>query len=147
MAYKSLLLAFGVFMAWETRKVKMVSLNDSKYITMSVYNTVFMSIVAFAFSFISDEGTAYILVSFTIIIAVTVVLCLVFIPKIYTLMVKGDQGIEQSNKMASAERRISDHTIAKKSDIRELHRQNKHLKQIIRMLLEQVCTGICLMCF
>jgi gamma-aminobutyric acid type B receptor len=82
MAYKSLLLAFGVFMAWETRKVKMVSLNDSKYITMSVYNTVFMSIVAFAFSFISDEGTAYILVSFTIIIAVTVVLCLVFIPKV-----------------------------------------------------------------
>ena len=81
-AYKSLLLAFGVFMAWETRKVKMVSLNDSRYITMSVYNTVFMCIVTFAFNFIPDEGTAHMLVAFSIIVMVTVVLCLVFIPKV-----------------------------------------------------------------
>ena len=62
----------------------------------------------------------------------------------YTLMVKGDQAVEQSGRVANAERRKSEHTIAKKSDIRELHRQNKHQKQIIRMLLEQVCIAMCL---
>ena len=30
--YKGLLLLFGLFMAWETRHVKIEALNDSKYI-------------------------------------------------------------------------------------------------------------------
>lgn len=81
-AYKALLLVFGVFMAWETRKVNIVSLNDSRYITMSVYNTVLLCIVAFAFTFIPNAGASYMLVSITIIIMVTVVLCLVFVPKV-----------------------------------------------------------------
>jgi gamma-aminobutyric acid type B receptor len=31
-AYKGLLLLFGVYMAWETRNVKIPALNDSQYI-------------------------------------------------------------------------------------------------------------------
>ncbi|XP_062517057.1 gamma-aminobutyric acid type B receptor subunit 2-like isoform X2 [Corticium candelabrum] len=81
LAYKAIVLAFGVLMAWETRKVQIVSLNDSRYITMSVYNTVVLCILAFAFHFIPTQHVQYLLVSMIIIIIVTVVLCLVFVPK------------------------------------------------------------------
>jgi len=37
-AYKGLLLLFGVYMAWETRNVKIPALNDSQYIGFNVYS-------------------------------------------------------------------------------------------------------------
>ena len=43
-AYKGLLLIFGMYMAWETRNVKIPALNDSQYIGMNIYNVVLMSI-------------------------------------------------------------------------------------------------------
>ncbi|EDW39579.1 GL15283 [Drosophila persimilis] len=39
-AYKGLLLVVGVYMAWETRHVKIPALNDSQYIGVSVYSVV-----------------------------------------------------------------------------------------------------------
>ena len=43
--YKGLLMAFGIFLAWETRHVSIPALNDSKYIGMSVYNVVIMCVI------------------------------------------------------------------------------------------------------
>ena len=37
-AYKGLLMAFGCFLAWETRNVNIPALNDSKYIGKSAEN-------------------------------------------------------------------------------------------------------------
>ena len=39
----ALLLLFGSFFAWETRKVQIEALNDSKHIGLCVYNVVIMS--------------------------------------------------------------------------------------------------------
>jgi len=44
-ATKGLLLLFGVFLAWETRHVNIPALNDSRYVGMSVYNVVILSVV------------------------------------------------------------------------------------------------------
>jgi hypothetical protein len=43
-AYKGLLLVVGVYMAWETRHVKIPALNDSQYIGFSVYGAVITSV-------------------------------------------------------------------------------------------------------
>ena len=43
-AYKGILLVIGMFLAFETRKVKIRQLNDSKLIGMSVYGIVVLSI-------------------------------------------------------------------------------------------------------
>lgn len=49
-AYKGALLIFGVYMAWETRHVKIPALNDSHYIGMNVYNVVLTSAIVVALS-------------------------------------------------------------------------------------------------
>ncbi|XP_072040017.1 gamma-aminobutyric acid type B receptor subunit 2-like [Amphiura filiformis] len=78
-----LLLVFGAFLAWETRKIDMKAINDSKFIGMSIYTVVIMSFVGVPVSFIVDEPNAhYVLISIFILFSTTVTLCLIFIPKI-----------------------------------------------------------------
>lgn len=43
--FKGILLIFGLFLAWETRKVKIAALNDSHHIGNSPYSSELLSIV------------------------------------------------------------------------------------------------------
>ena len=38
--YKGILLLFGLFLAYETRSVKLKLVNDSRFVGMSIYNVV-----------------------------------------------------------------------------------------------------------
>ncbi|XP_022239324.1 gamma-aminobutyric acid type B receptor subunit 2-like, partial [Limulus polyphemus] len=86
-AYKGLLMAFGCFLAWETRHVSIPALNDSKYIGMSVYNVVIMCVIGAAVSFVlrEQQDAAFIIISIFIIFCSTTTLCLVFVPKLFEL--------------------------------------------------------------
>ncbi|XP_038052380.1 gamma-aminobutyric acid type B receptor subunit 1-like [Patiria miniata] len=78
-----LLLIFGAFLAWETRKVSIPALNDSKYIGICVYNILILSFIGAPVSFILEEQNAlYVLQAALIWLAATLTLCVVFIPKI-----------------------------------------------------------------
>ncbi|XP_077990412.1 gamma-aminobutyric acid type B receptor subunit 2-like [Glandiceps talaboti] len=84
--YKGIILLFGVFLAWETRKVKYSLLNDSRYIGSAVYNvTVFSSIGVPSTMFLSptQRDLHFILSTFCIVFCTTVSLCIVFVPKLY----------------------------------------------------------------
>ncbi|KPI92958.1 Gamma-aminobutyric acid type B receptor subunit 2 [Papilio xuthus] len=89
-AYKGLLLIVGVYMAWETRHVKISALNDSKYIGISVYSVVITSTsVVVIGTIISERATlAYITITSLILIATTSTLCLLFLPKIIAIRSK-----------------------------------------------------------
>ena len=85
-AYKGILLLFGLFLAWETRDVTIPALNDSKYIGMSVYNVVVLSIIG-AIVAIALDGSMYYeapyaISSLCLIVCTTVTLLLVFVPKV-----------------------------------------------------------------
>ncbi|XP_033742389.1 gamma-aminobutyric acid type B receptor subunit 2-like [Pecten maximus] len=98
-AFKGLLLVFGVYMAWETRNVKIPVLNDSQYIGLNVYNVVLMSsIVVVLSNILSDQPTmAYILESAFVLLSTSVTLCLLFVPKIYAILTcKGDPVVVSS---------------------------------------------------
>ena len=43
--FKGILLIFGLFLAWETRKVKIAALNDSHHIGKSTYASKFLTTV------------------------------------------------------------------------------------------------------
>ncbi|XP_077984602.1 gamma-aminobutyric acid type B receptor subunit 1-like [Glandiceps talaboti] len=92
-AYKGLLLLFGVFLAWETRKVKIEALNDSQYIGMSVYNVMVLSIITVIVSNVIGTGQhetkTFLIVSSFILITTTNTLCLLFLPKIYAIRKSG----------------------------------------------------------
>ncbi|XP_050409658.2 gamma-aminobutyric acid type B receptor subunit 2 [Patella vulgata] len=83
--YKGLLLVFGVFLAWETRMVSIPALNDSKLIGFCVYNIVVVCAfgvpVAHVLS-IQQTTLMFVLTSVFTIFCTTLVLCILFIPKL-----------------------------------------------------------------
>jgi len=93
-AYKGLLMVFGLFVAWETRKVKIAVMNDSQYIGASVYiAALFASIsavVGYSLSNTKSSVASYVIFSTCICCCTSLVLCLVFIPKIILLVKQTD---------------------------------------------------------
>ncbi|XP_017046325.1 gamma-aminobutyric acid type B receptor subunit 2 [Drosophila ficusphila] len=91
-AYKGLLLVVGVYMAWETRHVKIPALNDSQYIGVSVYSVVITSaIVVVLANLISERVTlAFITITTLILTSTTATLCLLFIPKLHDIWARND---------------------------------------------------------
>lgn len=92
-AYKGLLLLVGVYMAWETRHVKIPALNDSQYIGISVYSVVITScIVVVLANLISERVTlAFVTISTLILFSTTATLCLLFVPKLNSIMNEEEQ--------------------------------------------------------
>ncbi|XP_075225700.1 gamma-aminobutyric acid type B receptor subunit 3 [Lycorma delicatula] len=90
--YKGLLLIVGVYMAWETRHVKIPALNDSHYIGMSVYSVVITSaLVVVLANLISERATlAFLTITILILVSTTSSLCLLFLPKIHTIFSHSD---------------------------------------------------------
>ena len=78
---------FGVFLAWETRHVKIPALNDSRYVGMSVYNVVILSVVGAPAALIieHEQNATFALTAGFILFSTTVTLCLVFVPKVKTV--------------------------------------------------------------
>ncbi|XP_072030343.1 gamma-aminobutyric acid type B receptor subunit 2-like [Amphiura filiformis] len=102
--YKGLLLLFGTWLAWETRKVTIPALNDSKLIGICVYNTVVLCIVGVSVSFLikNDTSVLYIFTSCTIIVCATLTLMILFIPKIISVYRYSDGAPSSCNSRHSS---------------------------------------------
>ncbi|XP_072035546.1 gamma-aminobutyric acid type B receptor subunit 2-like [Amphiura filiformis] len=89
---KAVLLTFGVFLAWETRNIRVSELNDSKYIAISVYTVaVILAVLIPSLNVIFLDVNLYFIILATALIFInTTVLCLVFLPK--TLLLWKSQG-------------------------------------------------------
>ena len=83
------MLAFGAFMAWETRNVTVPALNDSRHIGISVYNVVFPCALGMTVVNVvdNDPDVFYVVLSVLAVFCTTITLCLVFIPKVSGLIV------------------------------------------------------------
>lgn len=91
--YKGLLLIVGVYMAWETRNVKIPALNDSQYIGVSVYSVVITSaIIVVLANFLAEKVTlAFVTITALILASTTATLSLLFLPKINDIWGKGEK--------------------------------------------------------
>ncbi|XP_055540393.1 gamma-aminobutyric acid type B receptor subunit 2 isoform X2 [Wyeomyia smithii] len=90
--YKGMLLIVGVYMAWQTRNVKIAALNDSQYIGVSVYSVVITSAsVAVLTNLLYEKVTlAFVITSGFILVSTTATLCLLFLPKVKDIFDKGE---------------------------------------------------------
>lgn len=43
--FKGLILVFGLFLAYETRSIKVKQINDSRYVGMSIYNIAVLCLI------------------------------------------------------------------------------------------------------
>ena len=75
---------FGVFLAFETRKVKTGSLNESRFIVMSVYGVVIVSIALTPIGFFLEDypNVQYGILGIMILVTITIILILVFVTKV-----------------------------------------------------------------
>ncbi|XP_058814288.1 gamma-aminobutyric acid type B receptor subunit 2 [Topomyia yanbarensis] len=91
-AYKGLLLIVGVYMAWQTRNVKIPALNDSQYIGVSVYSVVITSATVVLLTNLLYERVtlAFVITSAFILVSTTATLCLLFLPKVKGIFDKGE---------------------------------------------------------
>ena len=82
--YKSIYLWVGLFLAFETRKVNIEALNDARFIGLSVYCCVLTCIplVPIGILLLTQHQARYGVLAGGIFFAVTVILCLLFIPKV-----------------------------------------------------------------
>ncbi|PFX29247.1 Gamma-aminobutyric acid type B receptor subunit 2 [Stylophora pistillata] len=85
--YKGFLLLFCTYLAWETRKVHIPALNDSKQIGFAVYNVFIPCVIIIPIlNLLSNRSDAvYLLSTLLCIFCTTITQCLIFVPKISTM--------------------------------------------------------------
>jgi len=77
-------LSAGLFLAFETRKVKIKSLNESRFIAMSIYGAVIVSIALTPIGFVLENypNVQYGIIGITILLSTSLILGLVFVTKV-----------------------------------------------------------------
>ncbi|XP_050497155.1 gamma-aminobutyric acid type B receptor subunit 2 [Diabrotica virgifera virgifera] len=92
LGYKTMFILMGTYMAWKTRHIKIPILNDSQYIGICIYITVFSTIIVIVSSFVSNQNIilTYIIQSVSILTATTVIMFLMFLPIIKSVFGKLD---------------------------------------------------------
>ncbi|KAK8378896.1 hypothetical protein O3P69_009556 [Scylla paramamosain] len=86
--YKGLLLIFGLFLAYETRSIKLKQINDSRLVGMSIYNVVVLCLITAPVTLVisAQQDASFAFVSFAIIFCCFLSMALVFIPKIIEVL-------------------------------------------------------------
>eukprot|EP00057_Strongylocentrotus_purpuratus_P024910 XP_011679384.1 PREDICTED: gamma-aminobutyric acid type B receptor subunit 1-like [Strongylocentrotus purpuratus] len=83
--FNGILLLFGLFLAFETRAVKIRALNDAKNIGISVYNVSILSSVGALFNLVMDPKDytlVYIVTGLCVIVSTITTLLVIFLPKV-----------------------------------------------------------------
>lgn len=107
LAYKGLLLLIGLFFAFETRKVKLRHINDTKLLGLSVVVFIVLGIALTAVGFLLEEfvDVYYGLIGIMILMGNFAVLCILFIPKLYGLWKsRGEDDVMSSDPVESSSR-------------------------------------------
>ncbi|XP_071051678.1 gamma-aminobutyric acid type B receptor subunit 1 isoform X3 [Onthophagus taurus] len=82
--YKGLVLVFGLFLAYETRSLKVKQINDSRYVGMSIYNVVVLCLITAPVTMViaSQQDASYTFVALAIIFCCFLSMALIFVPKV-----------------------------------------------------------------
>lgn len=82
--YKGLILVFGLFLAYETRSIKVKQINDSRYVGMSIYNVVVLCLITAPVGMViaSQQDASFVFVSLAVIFCCFLSMLLIFVPKV-----------------------------------------------------------------
>ncbi|CAH1790060.1 unnamed protein product [Owenia fusiformis] len=95
---QGLLLIFGCFLAWETRKVKIPVLNDSQNIGICIYNVVVLSVIGVTLTMVleAQPELQYAFTSCFIILGTSMTQGIIFVPKLLKLRQSRKAGSEDT---------------------------------------------------
>lgn len=89
--YKAVLQVIALLFAFRTRKVKVKGLNDSKYIAAAIYITsIVLAVIIISTYTLQDYANTFpALVGLGLIVGTTMILTLLFVPRVSALCVQG----------------------------------------------------------
>ncbi|XP_072048784.1 gamma-aminobutyric acid type B receptor subunit 2-like [Amphiura filiformis] len=130
-SYKALLLIFGAFLAWETRKVTISALNDSKLIGISVYNVIVLCTIGVSVSFVINNNPSilYIFTSCVLLFCTTITLIIVFVPKIISVYKYPDGPPTINSGRTNKNKPEARSTVCSQSQMETLQEENMSIKQ------------------
>lgn len=82
--FKGLILVFGLFLAYETRSIKVKQINDSRYVGMSIYNVVVLCLITAPVAMViaSQQDASFVFMSLAVIFCCFLSMLLIFVPKV-----------------------------------------------------------------
>lgn len=72
----------GGYLAAKTRHVHISALNDSKFIVWSIYIVVLTSLFTFIVMILIQNLRIYVVLCFVVVVMTSVIMCLIFLPKV-----------------------------------------------------------------
>uniref|UniRef100_A0A1A9UIR0 G-protein coupled receptors family 3 profile domain-containing protein n=1 Tax=Glossina austeni TaxID=7395 RepID=A0A1A9UIR0_GLOAU len=86
--YKGLILVFGLFLAYETRSIKVKQINDSRYVGMSIYNVVVLCLITAPVGMViaSQQDASFVFVALAVIFCCFLSMLLIFVPKVIEII-------------------------------------------------------------
>lgn len=82
--FKGLILVFGLFLAYETRSIKVKQINDSRYVGMSIYNVVVFCLITAPVAMViaSQQDASFAFMALAVIFCCFLSMLLIFVPKV-----------------------------------------------------------------
>ncbi|XP_035909345.1 gamma-aminobutyric acid type B receptor subunit 1 isoform X1 [Anopheles stephensi] len=86
--FKGLILVFGLFLAYETRSIKVKQINDSRYVGMSIYNVVVLCLITAPVAMViaSQQDASFAFVALAVIFCCFLSMLLIFVPKVIEVL-------------------------------------------------------------
>jgi len=122
-AYKGLQLVLGLFLAYETRSVKLKQINDSRLVGMAIYNVVILCMITAPVILVigNQQNAAFCFVSLANVFCCYLSMALVFIPKIIFIRAHAHDPREKEDD----ERDVAEQELR----LRELLKANEELQR------------------
>ncbi len=84
-AYKGLLLLFGLFLAYESRNLKLRQINDSRFVSLAIYNVAILSLITGPVVVLlikSQQNASFAFIAVTVLLCAGISMGLIFVPKV-----------------------------------------------------------------
>ncbi|XP_025836019.1 gamma-aminobutyric acid type B receptor subunit 1 isoform X2 [Agrilus planipennis] len=132
--YKGLILVFGLFLAYETRSLKVKQINDSRYVGMSIYNVVVLCLITAPVTLVisSQQDASYAFVALSITFCCFLSMALIFVPKVIEVI--------RHPKDKAESKYNPDNGISKEEEerYRKLVTENEELQRLITQKEERI---------
>ncbi|XP_070540122.1 gamma-aminobutyric acid type B receptor subunit 2-like [Ptychodera flava] len=139
--FKGILVLFGIFLAWETRRVQIPGLNDSKQIGFCTYNVMVMSVLGITITNILDHSQVdvkYAITAVCIIVCTTATLALVFVPKVWAIHRNSVEDMSTRFNASANEQSTTDGTVHNEMDMHKYKVEILKLKTQVEHLQRQL---------
>ncbi|XP_046398268.1 gamma-aminobutyric acid type B receptor subunit 1 isoform X3 [Ischnura elegans] len=143
--YKGLVLIFGLFLAYETRSIKVKAINDSRLVGMSIYNVVVLCLITAPVTMViaSQQDAGYAFVALSIIFCCFLSMALIFVPKVIEVMrhpgekERGSDGAQSDGGMTREEEERYRSLLAENDELQKLISAKEEKIRLLKQRLEE----------